>query len=121
MLPEEKLGVNRRVLVLCSKLNVFPCFFRNEGRELSIQVSRVRAVGWKCFLTSAILYALYINGRMLETLILKRPAGFAEHGNHILRCLQSVIFSYWAYVGFVSYGVEKAIIYNYTLATYGQG
>ena len=101
-------------LFLCAKLNLLPCKFSKNGSRLSLAVSASRILLWKCLLASSTIYAVYINGRLMQRLVWRGTEGdYSSLGIHLVRSIMSVTFSFWAYDGFLLHGGEKQMLYNW--------
>ena len=112
--PTNPVQLNRRCLALMGRLNVLPCAFEVEGKQMNGRVSKLRWICWKIQLALSILYSLYINA----TLIVNLSRGLdtiekLDLGTHLTRAMLSANFSYWAYQIFVAYFSDQAMLYTF--------
>ena len=79
------------------------------------KTTTLRSFGFKIELTFAILYTVYIDLKLLHSVL----GGFVNEsyyifGVHLTRSMLATTFSHWAYELFVAHGAENEILYNFT-------
>ena len=109
----DRIQVNRRILQLNGRLNLYPWRFESRGKLVVCKTTILRSLGFKIELSFAALYAVYINLTLLRT-VLAGTDRYDVFGFLMLRALVSTAASYWAYEFFIAKASEHEILYNFT-------
>ena len=112
-----KMEKNLKFFPLWSKLNFYPCKMLDQGKQMSLVVPTWRLILWKFFLANAVVYAVYINFRLLEICRTGNTGGYASLGIHLARSVVFWTCTFWAYDGFVLHDDKRRLVFNWTHAT----
>ena len=111
----DRIELNRRIMQLNSKLNLYPWRFESGGSVAICETTPLRSFGFKVQLVLAILYAVYVDIKLLRAVLAGLDdARYTKFGIHLARALLGTTLSYWAYKFFVEHGTEHEMLYNFT-------
>lgn len=116
----NSIEINRRILEVNGKLNLYPWMFE-AGGKVTKPHSSLRSLGYKIQLIFAALYTAYIDLRLLRTVL----GGFHNvrydvFGIHLMRGMLATMLSYWAYLIFAEHADEHEILHNFSQQSPGK-
>ena len=120
-IPKDRITLNQKILTVMAAMNILPCNFQLNGKQLNGRVSLLRSTCWKCQLSLSVLYALYINFGLILT-VSHGLEKIEPHqlGTYLTRAMLSATFSFWAYQIFETHHDEYATLYNFAQSSPGK-